>query len=87
MKEDDYPMVSVGIFIAKPIPFIEEFLNGFESLDYPKKKIALYIYNSQSHSIKIVSEFIKTHSTDYYTKKVINFVAEMGERQGREEFM
>ncbi|KAK6013674.1 hypothetical protein OSTOST_21007, partial [Ostertagia ostertagi] len=45
-------LVAISVFIARPIPFIEEMLEAFAHLDYPKKRIALFIYNSQQSNIK-----------------------------------
>ncbi|VDL76330.1 unnamed protein product [Nippostrongylus brasiliensis] len=81
----DFPLVAVSLFIAKPIPFIEEFLAAFARHDYPKKKIALFIYNSQRSSIKTVMDFISKYGSQYYTKKVINGVSEIEEREARQE--
>ncbi|VDM76025.1 unnamed protein product [Strongylus vulgaris] len=78
-------MVAVSIFISKPIPFVEEVLEAFASLDYPKKKIVLYIYNSQPLTIKTVMNFLSKHGDEYYSKKVINGVSEIGDREARQD--
>ncbi|VDN25420.1 unnamed protein product, partial [Cylicostephanus goldi] len=83
--EPEFPLVTVSIFIAKPIPFIEEMLEAFARLDYPKKKMALYIYNSQPFCIKTIMDFLSKYGTEYYSKKIINGVTEIGEREARDE--
>ena len=45
MQEDDLPQVLVALFIEIPTPFIDDFFEYFEALDYPKKKIDLFIHN------------------------------------------
>ncbi|KAK5965139.1 hypothetical protein GCK32_013773, partial [Trichostrongylus colubriformis] len=81
----DFPLVAVTLFIAKPIPFIEEMLEVFARHDYPKKRIALFIYNSQRSDIKTVMEFLSKYGSQYYTKKIINGVSEIQEREARQE--
>uniref|UniRef100_A0A0M3JPR1 SAM-dependent methyltransferase n=1 Tax=Anisakis simplex TaxID=6269 RepID=A0A0M3JPR1_ANISI len=45
----------LAIFIAKPIPFVEEFLEKIENMMYPKEKIDLYVYNNQKYNEHDVS--------------------------------
>lgn len=42
-QEDNYPIVLLSIFVDKPTPFFDEFLNKIESLDYPKRRLILSI--------------------------------------------
>ncbi|PIO75240.1 hypothetical protein TELCIR_02729 [Teladorsagia circumcincta] len=81
----DFPLVAISVFIARPIPFIEEMLQAFAHLDYPKKRIALFIYNSQQSNIKTVMDFLSKYGSQYFTKKVINGVSEIQEREARQE--
>ncbi|KAF1765200.1 hypothetical protein GCK72_005152 [Caenorhabditis remanei] len=83
--DDDLPVIALNLFISKPIPFIEEVLQKVSEFDYPKNKIALYIYNNQPFSIKNIQDFLKEHGKSYYTKRVINGVTEIGEREARNE--
>nr|CDJ80155.1 Oxoglutarate iron-dependent oxygenase domain containing protein [Haemonchus contortus] len=82
---ESYPLVAIAVFIAKPIPFIEEMLETFARLDYPKKRIALFIYNSQQSNIKTVMDFLSKYGSQYLTKKVFNGVTEIQEREARQE--
>ncbi|KHJ92978.1 hypothetical protein OESDEN_07118 [Oesophagostomum dentatum] len=84
-KEEEFPLVAVSIFIAKPIPFIEEMLEAFAQLDYPKQKIVLFIYNSQRFSIKTIMDFLAKYGSKYHSKKIINGVSEIGDREARQE--
>ncbi|VDO95213.1 unnamed protein product [Heligmosomoides polygyrus] len=81
----DFPLVAVAIFIAKPIPFVEEMFEAFAHQDYPKKKIALFIYNSRRYNIQMVMDFLSKYGSQYYSKKIINGVPEVAEREGRQE--
>ncbi|CAJ0606927.1 unnamed protein product [Cylicocyclus nassatus] len=84
-ETSEFPLIAVSIFIAKPIPFIEEMLEAFAKLDYPKKKIVLYIFNSQPFVIKTVMNFLSKHGAEYYSKKIVNGVTETGDREARQE--
>ncbi|XP_032238618.2 multifunctional procollagen lysine hydroxylase and glycosyltransferase LH3 isoform X2 [Nematostella vectensis] len=57
-KESDYPKVMMAIFISRPTPFVPEFFKRIEALDYPKKKIALYIHNLMDGHTKEVNEWL-----------------------------
>ncbi|CAJ0581474.1 unnamed protein product, partial [Mesorhabditis spiculigera] len=81
--KEDYPLVTLAIFIAKPIPFTEEFFQAIFDLDYPKDKLALYIYNSQPQNIKMVFDIFEKEGPAYYTKKISNG-ADRTEREARE---
>jgi len=47
-QEEKLPVVLLGIFIEKPIPFMEEFFIKIQHMDYPKKKIHLFVHNDVS---------------------------------------
>ena len=38
----------MGFFVEKPTPFIPEFLNRMMQLEYPKKRVDLFIHNTVS---------------------------------------
>lgn len=42
------PTVTIGIFVEKPTPFLEEFLQSILALEYPKNKISLFVHNAVS---------------------------------------
>lgn len=86
-ESEEVPLIALNLFISKPIPFIEEVLQKIAEFDYPKEKIALYIYNNQPFSIKNIQDFLQKHGKSYYTKRVINGVTEIGDREARNEAM
>ena len=49
------PVVTLAIFIARPIPFLREFFAHIARLDYPADRLHLYLYNNESHAEKEVS--------------------------------
>lgn len=44
----EFPIVLMGIFIEHPTPFLEEQLEKVYQIDYPKKRIHLFIHNAVS---------------------------------------
>ncbi|KAI6180511.1 Procollagen-lysine 5-dioxygenase [Aphelenchoides besseyi] len=80
---DELPQISVAIFNAKPTPYFEEFLQTFLSLDYPKDRIHLYVYNNQPYNREEVEKFADEHTTKYHSVEVMNVVKEVDERRGR----
>ncbi|CAI5441459.1 unnamed protein product [Caenorhabditis angaria] len=83
--EENYPLIGLNLFVAKPIPFVEEVLTKIKEIDYPKSRIALFIYNNQPFSIKTIMNFLSENGKSYYTKRIINGVTELGEREARNE--
>ncbi|XP_075058020.1 procollagen-lysine,2-oxoglutarate 5-dioxygenase 2 isoform X2 [Mixophyes fleayi] len=54
---NDYPKVTVGVFIEQPTPFLPEFFSRLLDLDYPKEKLSLFIHNSEVYHEKHVQKF------------------------------
>ncbi|XP_069040125.1 procollagen-lysine,2-oxoglutarate 5-dioxygenase 1 isoform X1 [Lepisosteus oculatus] len=71
LKESEYPMVLVGIFIQQPTPFVTVFFERLLNLQYPKDRLKLFIYNHEPHHEKQVKSFLENHGTEYRAVKVI----------------
>ena len=70
----EIPHVMIAIFIEKPTPFIEEFFQKIENLDYDKDKITLFIHNNIEYHKEDIENFLDEHkvkykSVDYITVK------------------
>ncbi|ETN84286.1 hypothetical protein NECAME_17172 [Necator americanus] len=76
--------IVVCMFVTATLNHVQ-MLEAVARLDYPKKKMLLYIYSSQRFSIKTVMDFLSKYGSQYYSKKVINGVSEIGEREARQE--
>ncbi|KAG8435637.1 hypothetical protein GDO86_013537 [Hymenochirus boettgeri] len=68
---DNFPLVLIGIFIEQPTPFVSEFFKHLTSLNYPKKRIQLYIKNHESHHQRHVEKFTQDYGTEYNLLKVV----------------
>ncbi|XP_073513338.1 procollagen-lysine,2-oxoglutarate 5-dioxygenase 1 [Phyllobates terribilis] len=69
--DDSFPLVVVGVFIEQPTPFVSEFFKRLNNLQYPKKRIQIYIANHEPHHQKHVEKFLKVHSSEYNNVKYI----------------
>lgn len=71
LKESEYPGVVIGIFIQQPTPFLTVFFERLLSLQYPKKRLKLFIYNQESHHEQHVYAFLQNHEAEYQAVKII----------------
>lgn len=71
LKESEYPLVVIGIFIQQPTPFVSVFFERLLKLQYPKDRLKLFIYNKEPHHERHVSSFLKDHGSLYQDVKFI----------------
>lgn len=45
----DFPIVTIGIFITNPTPFLQEYFDSILALEYPKDKLHIFLYNNVSN--------------------------------------
>ncbi|XP_014782723.1 multifunctional procollagen lysine hydroxylase and glycosyltransferase LH3 [Octopus bimaculoides] len=65
VKISDYPKVMIAVFIHHNIPFMREFFDKVYKLDYPSKRIDLYIHNKMEYHHEEVKSFIKDAEDSY----------------------
>lgn len=46
VKEEEMPLVYIGVFIEHATPFMEEFLERLTTLNYPLSRLRLFIHNN-----------------------------------------
>ncbi|MCI4381112.1 hypothetical protein PGIGA_G00248030 [Pangasianodon gigas] len=71
LKESEYPGVVIGIFIQQPTPFLTVFFERLLSLQYPKNRLKLFIYNQEPHHDQHIHAFLQNHETEYQAVKLI----------------
>ncbi|XP_039278780.1 procollagen-lysine,2-oxoglutarate 5-dioxygenase [Nilaparvata lugens] len=81
--ENDYPEVLLAVFISVPTPFMEEFFQKLENLDYPKKKIHLFMYNMVPYHSEEVDRFTSIAFEKYSSLKKILPSDKIGEAEAR----
>ncbi|XP_075046346.1 procollagen-lysine,2-oxoglutarate 5-dioxygenase 1 [Mixophyes fleayi] len=69
--DDAFPLVVIGIFIEQPTPFVSEFFRRLDNLQYPKKRIQLYLANHEPHHQRHVEKFLEEHRSDYNAVKTV----------------
>ncbi|KAM9350754.1 procollagen-lysine,2-oxoglutarate 5-dioxygenase 1 [Symphorus nematophorus] len=77
LKESEYPLVVIGIFIQQPTPFVEVFFERLLKLQYPKNRLKLFIYNREAHHEPHVSSFLQDHGKLYQDVRFIGPEEEM----------
>lgn len=65
------PLITIGIFVTKPTPFLEEYFDYLLALDYPKSKLKLFFYNAIEYHNDVVKHFIELFGKDYSNFKTI----------------
>ncbi|MGH0168936.1 UNVERIFIED_CONTAM: hypothetical protein FKN15_075690 [Acipenser sinensis] len=71
LKESEYPLVLIGVFIHQPTPFVTVFFERLLHLKYPKDQLQLFIYNHEPHHERNVKLFLEAHGSEYRAVKVI----------------
>ncbi|XP_047217831.1 procollagen-lysine,2-oxoglutarate 5-dioxygenase 1 [Girardinichthys multiradiatus] len=71
LKESEYPLVVIGIFIQQPTPFVTVFFENLLKLQYPKNRLKLFIFNQEPHHEHQVSSFLQDHGSLYQDVKSI----------------
>ncbi|XP_053547507.1 procollagen-lysine,2-oxoglutarate 5-dioxygenase 1 [Bombina bombina] len=71
LEEDSFPLVVIGVFIEQPTPFVSEFFKRLNNMDYPKKRLQLYIVNHEPYHQAHVEKFLQGHGTKYSSVKVV----------------
>ncbi|MEQ2273888.1 hypothetical protein XENORESO_010468 [Xenotaenia resolanae] len=77
LKESEYPLVVIGIFIQQPTPFVTVFFENLLQLQYPKNRLKLFIFNQEPHHEHQVSSFLQDHGSLYQEVKSIRPEEEM----------
>ncbi|XP_032420465.1 procollagen-lysine,2-oxoglutarate 5-dioxygenase 1 [Xiphophorus hellerii] len=84
LKESEYPLVVIGIFIQQPTPFVSVFFERLLKLQYPKNRLKLFISNQEPHHEQQVSSFLQNHGSLYQDVKSIRPDEEMGGADARD---
>ncbi|XP_073481994.1 procollagen-lysine,2-oxoglutarate 5-dioxygenase 2 isoform X1 [Aquarana catesbeiana] len=80
---DDYPDITVGIFIEQPTPFLPEFFRRLLALDYPKDKLSVFLHNSEVYHEKHIQKFWEKAKGVIKTFKVVGPEEEITQAEAR----
>ncbi|CAL9694186.1 unnamed protein product [Knipowitschia caucasica] len=70
LKDEELPLVYVGVFIEKATPFMDEFLERLATMNYPLSRLRLFIHNNVVFHEKHVDRFWQRHK-DVFPDAVI----------------
>ncbi|XP_035499661.2 procollagen-lysine,2-oxoglutarate 5-dioxygenase 1 isoform X2 [Scophthalmus maximus] len=71
LKESEYPLVVIGIFIQQPSPFVTVFFERLLKLQYPKNRLKLVIHSQEAHHEPQVSSFLQDHGSLYQDARLV----------------
>ncbi|XP_029013204.1 procollagen-lysine,2-oxoglutarate 5-dioxygenase 1 [Betta splendens] len=83
LKESEYPLVMVGVFIQQPTPFVAVFFERLLKLQYPKNRLKLFISNQEAHHEPQVHAFLQDHGSLYQDVKLIGPEEQLKEAASR----
>ncbi len=53
MQVEEWPTVTMAIFIERPTPFLREFFEKVLKMNYPKNKVSVLLHNNVSPALFI----------------------------------
>lgn len=79
------PTVSLALFIEKATPFLEEYFDSIAALEYPKKKISLFVHNNVRRlkirqGTRTIILTLITFQVQYHHDVVTKFVESFGDQ-------
>ena len=83
LQTSNHPRVFVALFVSKPTPFLEDFLQKVGDLKYPKNKINLFVYNFIKHHERDVDKFVGKFRGKYKSVKEIKADDEIAESHAK----
>ncbi|XP_062377218.1 procollagen-lysine,2-oxoglutarate 5-dioxygenase 2 isoform X2 [Sardina pilchardus] len=70
-QANEFPSVTVGIFIEQPTPFLTEFFQRLLDLDYPKDKLNIFIHNNEVYHERHIQKFWEDNKNTFASFKVV----------------
>jgi hypothetical protein len=86
-KPNEWPDVTIGIFIETATPFLREFFEKISDLNYPKNKLTVLIHNNVKYHNSQVEKFFTNPNNNYFAIKYISSNDDSPEHEARAEAM
>ncbi|XP_069070003.1 procollagen-lysine,2-oxoglutarate 5-dioxygenase 2 isoform X2 [Pleurodeles waltl] len=83
LSTNEYPRVTIGVFIEQATPFLAEFLEKLITLDYPKDKLKLFIHNSVVHHETHIQKFWPQAKKSFAKLKIVGPEEAMTQAEAR----
>ncbi|XP_056279355.1 procollagen-lysine,2-oxoglutarate 5-dioxygenase 1, partial [Pseudoliparis swirei] len=71
LKERDYPLVVLAVFLQRPSPFVSVFFERLVRIQYPKHRLKLFISNQEPHHQAQVRSFLEDHGDLYQEVRLV----------------
>ncbi|XP_071545280.1 procollagen-lysine,2-oxoglutarate 5-dioxygenase 1-like isoform X2 [Panulirus ornatus] len=69
--EEELPKVTLAIFVEKATPFMEEFLEKIDDMEYPPSRMDLFIHNAAEYHEKMINEWVEEIGEDFASVKLL----------------
>lgn len=83
VEEKDFPTVTLALFVERATPFFEEFLDSVLALDYPKKKIDLFVHNNVNFHEQLSEHLVEKFGEEFNSVTLVRVVDSQNEASGR----
>lgn len=83
VDEAEWPTVTLAVFVERPTPFFEEFLDSVVGLVYPKKKIDLLVHNNVKFHEAQTDYLVEKFGGEYNSAKLIRVEDSQNEAAAR----
>ncbi|KAM9701202.1 multifunctional procollagen lysine hydroxylase and glycosyltransferase LH3-like isoform 1-T1 [Menidia menidia] len=83
LPDQDLPLVLLAVFIERPTPFMEEFLERLVTLNYPHSRIRLFIHNNVVYHELHVTRFWERHRSLFPDAVLVGPEENLPEAQAR----
>lgn len=71
LNNDALPIITMALFVEKPMPFLDEFFETIYTLDYPKDHLKVFIHNAIEYHKDVVDKWIEKFEKIYSSVKKI----------------
>lgn len=83
VDENEWQTVTLAVFVEKATPFFEEFLDSVLALNYPKKKIDLFVHNNVKFHEQRVEELVEKFGEEFNSAKLVRVEDSQNEASAR----
>lgn len=84
LKDDAaLPLITMALFVEKPMPFLDEFFETIYTLDYPKDRLKVFVHNAIDYHSDVVQKWIEKYEKVYSSLKTILPVDNVAEADAR----
>lgn len=83
VEESEWKTVTLAVFVERPTPFFEEFLDSLLALSYPKKKIDLFIHCNVKFHEANAEQLLEKFGGEFNSVKLVRVEDSLNEASAR----